>query len=196
MLGEKGGERFPEHTTRRKAEVPRNEAHRLLNTGATVLVSSAHGRRRSVLTVAWQMPASIDPLLVVVSIGHARYSHGIIARAKAFVINLPTVEQLDIVRTSGTISGREEDKLEGMGLTPEPGVHVDVPRIAECSAHLECRLVRRHRCGDHSLFVGEVMGAFATKEIFDGRLRVEGTARTLHHLGGSRFHLPGAIVEM
>lgn len=180
----------------RKVAVPRGTAHRLLNTGATVLVSSAYGRKRSVLAVAWQMPASIDPMLAVVSIGLARYSHGIIARAKAFVINIPTVEQIEIVRTTGTISGREADKFDGFGLTPEQSVHLDVPRIAECPANLECRLVRRHRCGDHSLFVGEVVGAFATREIFDGRLRVEGTARTLHHLGGSHFHLPGTIVEM
>lgn len=179
-----------------KTGVPLAKAHRLLNTGATVLVSSAHGRKRSALAVAWQMPASIEPLLVVVSIGHARFSHAVIARAKAFVINLPTVEQIDLVRVAGTISGREADKLDSMGLTPEPSVHVDVPRIAECPAHLECRLIRRHRCGDHSLFVGEVVGAFAVKGLFDGRLRVEGAARTLHHLGGSHFHLPGSIVEM
>ena len=75
-------------------------------------------------------------------------------------------------------------------------MHIDVPSVAECPAHLECRLVRRHRCGDHSLFVGEVLGAFATREVFDGFLRVEGPARTLHHLGGPRFHLPGKVVEM
>jgi flavin reductase (DIM6/NTAB) family NADH-FMN oxidoreductase RutF len=142
------------------------------------------------------MPASIDPVLVVVSIGCARYSHGIIKRAKEFVINLPTVDQLYLVRTAGTVSGRDEDKFEGFGMTPEPSMHLSVPRIAECPAHLECRLVGRHRCGDHSLFVGEVVGAFATKEIFDGCLLVDGGARMLHHLGGSHFHLPGRIVEM
>jgi flavin reductase (DIM6/NTAB) family NADH-FMN oxidoreductase RutF len=142
------------------------------------------------------MPASIEPPLAVVSIGHERDSHGIVARAKEFVINVPTVEQLDLVRVAGTISGRDRDKFEGLGLTPEPSVHLEVPRVAECPAHVECRLVRRHRCGDHSLFVGEVVGAFATKEFFDGRLRVEGAAKTLHHLGGSHFHLPGSVVEM
>ena len=196
MVRVKGASRSAKRNGTQKIAIPPTKAHRILNTGATVLVSSAHGRKRAVLAVAWQMPASSDPPLIAVSIGQGRYSHDVIVRARAFVVNVPTAKQLHLVRIAGTVSGWEKDKFEGSGLTPEPSVHVEVPRIAECPAHLECRLVRRHRCGDHSLFVGEVLGAFATKEIFDGRLRVEGTARTLHHLGGSHFHLPGRIVEM
>ena len=91
-MGRRGPREPGRHTGPPKTALPLEKAHRLLNTGATVLVSSAHRSKRSVLAVAWQMPASIDPMLVVVSIGHARYSHGIIARAKEFVINVPTVD--------------------------------------------------------------------------------------------------------
>lgn len=180
----------------KKLAVPRGKVHRLLNTGATVLVSAAHGKNRCVLSVAWQMPASIKPPTAVVSVGHARFSHDVIRRAREFVISIPTVRELSLVRTAGTISGRKKDKFEGLGLTAEPSVKIDSPRVAECPAHLECRLLRTVRCGDHSLFVGEVVGAFASEEFFDGRLKVEKKAKTLHHLGGTRFHIPGRVVRM
>ena len=179
-----------------KRAVPCDQAHRLLNTGATVLVSSSHGPRRSVLTVAWQMPASLDPPLLVVSIGLGRFSHRVIRRAREFVVNIPTASELPLVRNAGMISGRKRDKFEGLGLTAEPAATVSVPRVAECPGHLECRLARTHRCGDHTLFVGEVVGVFATEEFFEERLRIEAGAQTLHHLSGSEFHLPGTIVRM
>ena len=179
-----------------KRTVPRGRVHRLLGTGATVLVSSAHGKKRSVLAVAWQMPASIDPPLIVVSIGRTRYSHEVIRRARAFIVNIPGAAQLPLVKVAGTVSGHERDKFEGCGLTAEPGREVAVPGVAECPAHLECRLVRTHRCGDHTLFVGGVIGAFATRGFFDEHLQVASAAQTLHHLGGTLFHLPGRVVDM
>jgi len=181
---------------RRKAAIPSKNVLRLLNTGATVLVSSGQGRKRSVLAVAWQMPASIDPPLVVVSIGRQRYSHVVMKRARAFVINIPTESELPLVRTSGTVSGWETDKFEGHGITPEPAATLAVPRVAECPAHVECRLVRTHRCGDHTLFVGEVTGAFAISGFMGTRLRIGGRAKMLHHMGGEVFHLPGPRVRM
>ncbi|MBD3237277.1 MAG: hypothetical protein GF330_11270 [Candidatus Eisenbacteria bacterium] len=180
----------------RMAAVPRKRWLRLINTGPTVLVSAAHGDRRSVLAVAWAMPASVDPPLVVISVGLERATHPLIRRSREFVISIPTRDQLPLVRIAGTVTGREVDKFAGLGLTPEPARKVGAPRVGECPAHLECRLARTHRCGDHTLFVGEVVGAYALPRLFAERLRVERGAETLHHLGGSEFHLPGPIVRM
>lgn len=179
-----------------KRAVPRSCWHRLINTGPTVLVSSAHGSRRSVIAIAWSMPASIDPPLVVISVGRARASHGIIRASREFVINIPVESQLPLVRVAGTLSAREVDKFDGLGLTPEAGIKVGAPRVAECPGHLECRVVRTHRCGDHTLFVGEILGAYAARAFFEERLRIRRAARTLHHMGGEYFHLPGEIVRM
>jgi len=56
--------------------------------------------------------------------------------------------------------------------------------------------VRTHRCGDHTLFVGEVTGAFAISGFMGTRLRIGGRAKMLHHMGGEVFHLPGPRVRM
>ncbi|RJS89047.1 flavin reductase family protein, partial [Candidatus Bathyarchaeota archaeon] len=45
------------------------------------------------------------------------------------------------------------------------------PLIKECFAHLECRVVDQHVCGDHTLFVGEIVAASIEEEVLtDGRL--------------------------
>lgn len=179
-----------------KRPVPRQRWLRMLNSGPTVLVSSEYRGRRAVIAVAWSTPASIDPPLLVVSIGVTRASHAIMKAAREFVVNVPSVAQLPLVEIAGTLSARDVDKFTGYGLTAEPAVNLKVPRVAECPGHIECRVVRSHACGDHTLFVGEVVGAYATAAFFDERLKVEAGARTLHHLGGDLFHLPGEIVRM
>ena len=42
------------------------------------------------------------------------------------------------------------------------------PRIEECFGHLECRVVQKHVCGDHTLFVGEVLATSADEGVMDG----------------------------
>jgi flavin reductase (DIM6/NTAB) family NADH-FMN oxidoreductase RutF len=179
-----------------KRAVPRKRWLRLINTGPTVLVSCAHGARRSVIAISWAMPASVDPPLVVISVGRTRASHPLIRRSREFVINIPTRTQLPLVRVAGTLSAHEIDKFAGQGLTPERARRLSAPRVAECPAHLECRLIRSHRCGTHTLFVGEIVGAYAVAGFFSERLQVASRARTLHHLGGAEFHLPGSVVRM
>ena len=41
--------------------VPLAHAYRLLNHGATTLVSTAHGGRRNVMAAAWVMPLDFEP---------------------------------------------------------------------------------------------------------------------------------------
>lgn len=40
-----------------------------------------------------------------------------------------------------------------------PGPQTGAPVFEDCFAHLECRVVGSTETGDHSLFIGEVVGA-------------------------------------
>jgi len=59
------------------------------------------------------------------------------------------------------------DKFQETGLTPIPSKVLRPPRIKECFGHMECRVIQEHTCGDHTLFVGEVVAATANKEVLD-----------------------------
>lgn len=62
------------------------------------------------------------------------------------------------------------DKFKETGLTPIPSLEVRPPRIEECFGHLECRVVQSITCGDHTLFVGEVVATSADAEVMEGDL--------------------------
>ena len=52
-----------------------------------------------------------------------------------------------------------------MNLTSIPAKMVKPPLIEECIGHLECKVVQSHVCGDHTLFVGEVLSARVNDDI-------------------------------
>jgi len=87
---------------------------------------------------------------------------------------------------TGSCSGREVDKFSKYGLTPAPAKHLKTPIIAECIAHIECKLSETLRIGDHTLFVGEVLEAYADSKYFDGELYTT-EADLVYQLGGETF---------
>lgn len=160
---------------------------RLVNHGPTVLVSCGRGSRANVITLAWVSPVSIDPPMLTIAVAPPRHSHGLISRAREFVVNVPPPRILDAVWFCGTRSGRDVDKFDGAGLTASAARVINTPMVEECFAHIECRVVKATTVGDHTLFVGEAVAASVEPGAFDGHLRLRGRFHTLHHLGGPRF---------
>jgi flavin reductase (DIM6/NTAB) family NADH-FMN oxidoreductase RutF len=171
-----------------KKAVSLSQAHRLINVGPVVLVTSAHEGRQNVMAAAWTTPLCARPPLVSVAIHVGHYTHELIAASKEFVLNVPGEDLLAMVQFCGSRSGRGRDKLAEAGLTLLPATEVAAPVIAECLGHIECRLVEAPVFGDHSLFVGEVVAAAAEAELFSGTwLLPSGQPRPVHHLG-SRYY--------
>ncbi|MCK4482725.1 flavin reductase family protein, partial [Candidatus Bathyarchaeota archaeon] len=86
----------------------------------------------------------------------------------------------------GRVSGRDYDKFKEVGLTPLPAKNVKPPIIKKCVAHLECNLHSQFTTGDHTVFVGEIVEAYADKEAFTRKYDLE-KARMIFHLDGNNF---------
>lgn len=123
--------------------------------------------KANIITLAWAMPVSVQPPLVVVSVGPRRYSHGLIDETKEFVLNIPTMEIVKETLFCGMRSSRNTDKFKETALTASPARKVKAPIIKECVAHLECKLHKQVSAGDHTLFIGEVIAAYADEKAFD-----------------------------
>lgn len=132
------------------------------------------------------MPTSLNPPLVAISIAPRRHSHSLIEETKEFVVNIPTMDILEQTFHCGAVSGKSHDKFRETGLTPSPARKVKPPIIEECVAHLECRLHSQFPTGDHTIFVGEVIEAYADKDAFMDEYDLE-KARMILHLGGKDF---------
>jgi len=173
-----------------KIDVDASLASRLFAPRLTVLVTSVDKKgRANIITLSWAMPTSFDPPLVAISVGKQRYSHELIEGCKEFVVNLPPREILEKVKLCGSRSGRAVDKFSEAGLTQLPSNKVKPPRIKECVAHLECKLVDELRTGDHTIFVGEVVAASVDEGAFDRReetIKLE-VFKPILHLAGPYF---------
>jgi len=170
-----------------KIEVDPELAYRLLHPRHTVLVTCANkAGRANIITLAWSMPTSIDPPMVVISIAPKRFSHNIIEETGEFVVNVPTMDIVKETLFCGRISGRECDKFREAPLTALPAKKVRPPIIKECVAHLECKLLQQIPTGDHTLFVGEVLAAYANQGIFDQTFNIN-KIKPVYHMGGDDF---------
>ncbi|TRO45763.1 flavin reductase family protein [Candidatus Bathyarchaeota archaeon] len=170
-----------------KIDVEFSSAYRLLHPMHTVLVSCVgKAGKPNVLPLAWAMPTSRHPALIAVSVAPSRYSHRLIEETKEFVVNLPTVEIVKETLFCGRTSGKKTNKFDETELTPMPAKKVKAPIIEECVAHLECILHNQFKTGDHTIFVGEVVAAYANKGVFIDTYNID-KARMLYHLGGNVF---------
>ena len=170
-----------------KVDVNLGMAYRLLHPRNTILVTCADSKgKANIITLAWSMPVSANPPLIALSIAPKRYSHGLIEETREFVVNIPSMKLVNETLYCGRVSGRNVDKFEKTNLTPAPAKIVKVPIIKECVAHLECRLYQQIAAGDHTLFIGEVVAAYADDGIFNGTFDIK-KAELIYHLGGDLF---------
>jgi len=170
-----------------KGDISPSSASRLLHPMHTVLVSCVgKSGKPNIITLAWAMPTSINPPLVAISIAPRRHSHGLIEETKEFVVNIPTIDILKETLFCGRVSGKDHDKFKESGLTPLPAKKVKPPAIKECVAHLECKLHSQFTTGDHTIFVGEIVEAYADTDIFTETYNLK-KAKMVFHLGGNEF---------
>jgi flavin reductase (DIM6/NTAB) family NADH-FMN oxidoreductase RutF len=131
----------------------------------TVLAVSTDGAGRpNIIALGWNMPTSHNPSMAVISVGLGRYSHRLIHEGGEFVLVFPSIEIEEDVLYCGTHSGREVDKFKETGLTPLPSKYVVPPLIKEGVVNMECKVVGELRTGDHTIFAGEILTAYISKE--------------------------------
>ncbi len=155
----------------------------------TVIVSCVgNSGKPNATTLAWAMPTSANPPLLAISIAPTRHSHTLIEESGEFTVNIPTIETLQAVYACGSLTGRSFDKFKKANLTPMPGKKVKAPAIRECIAHLECEVDGQMTTGDHTIFVGKIVEAYADMGVFSEAYDLK-KARVLFHVGGNGFAL-------
>lgn len=119
----------------------------------------------NILTVAATSFFSFKPPMVMIGIVPTRYSFELIQETKDFVINIPSIDLLDVVKLCGSKSGRDINKFKAAGLTPKKGKLVSSYLIEECPANLECKVVHvLDLKGSHVWYVGEVVIAHVRED--------------------------------
>lgn len=113
----------------------------------------------NLMPAGWCMFTSGRPPMVAVSIHPARHTHKLIEQSGQFIIAWAGAGQEDLVKFSGSTSGRDVDKFERMGLKVSPAAVVGAPLIEGCAAALECEVAGQLVTGDHTIFAGRIVAA-------------------------------------
>ncbi|MEM3833189.1 MAG: flavin reductase family protein [Thermoprotei archaeon] len=163
------------------SEVDRSKSIHFLYPLQSVVITSAWGNFIDAMVAVWSIPLSYNPPLVGIAIAPERFSYRLITNSGAFAVNLLPFEYSENVNYLGSFSGRYvRDKISRAKLTIMPGKKLKVPVIAEASGVAECAVKRQIELGDHDLFVGEVIIAYAD-ERFDNYWKLELFKPLLYH---------------
>ncbi|MFC1639433.1 flavin reductase family protein [Gemmatimonadota bacterium] len=113
---------------------------------------------------------SFEPPSLMVGIMPDKFTYQLLTDLGDFGINIPTIEQIPIVRTCGSVSGRDvKDKYAETGVTPFAPTVIKSQLIDECSLNIECEVVHRvDFSGSHQWFVGEIRAVHVEEEYDPG----------------------------
>jgi len=144
----------------KKGSVP---AYKLLYLQQVFLLTTIDKRGvPHVIPQLWTIPVSFKPELVAIAVANTRLTHKLLCQTKEFVLNMPPASLARSVWACAPPHGNG-DKFKRAGLTPVKAARVKPPRIKECIAAIECKVVKSIPAGDHTIFVGNVVATHRNK---------------------------------
>jgi len=132
-----------------------DEALRLIPAPVAV-IGAAKGGTLGGLTAAWLTRVSSEPPLLLVAVGHERFTWGLMEDARQFTVSVLAEGQVAEARLFGLKSRREVDKWAE---TAHVLLGDGVPALLHCTSRFLCEVESRFTTGDHDCFVGRVVGA-------------------------------------
>ena len=173
-----------------KSDFPASDYPYMLHPRNTVLVTTlGKDKKPNIITIAWITPISATPPLLGFAIRKSRHSFKLLEECAEFVVNVPEFGLGAESTFCGRKSGKDFDKFKECKFTAEKSAKVAPPRIAECSATIECKVQKTIEIGDHMFVVGEVLNASADPKKFEGHFKQE--FRPLLHVKASTFTTTG-----
>ena len=137
------------------------------------------------LMTATAMWVSYDPVIVAIYIRPDRMTHDLVKDAREFAINVCSEEQASLALDVGTSTGREEDKIKKFNIKTVNAQFIRSPLLAGCVANYECKVVNSFEIGNHTCFLGLVVG-----------YRKDNNLKPLNRFRGKTYKLGEALAEV
>jgi flavin reductase (DIM6/NTAB) family NADH-FMN oxidoreductase RutF len=117
------------------------KAHELLAGSPWLLATASSQGKPNVMTVgATGLGTAAGVHYVVEWVKPSCYTSELIEETREFTLNVPREGMGEVVRSCGSVSGRDRDKFAEANLTAIPSKIVSAPILQECGIHLECKL--------------------------------------------------------
>jgi flavin reductase (DIM6/NTAB) family NADH-FMN oxidoreductase RutF len=119
-------------------------------TGVAIITAAAADGRPTGLTCNSFASVSLNPPLVLWSLGIYSQSLSVFQNASHFAVNVLGLSQQGL---ASRFAATSEDKFAGVQYTAGLG---NAPLLADSVANFQCRAVNRYYGGDHVIFLGAV----------------------------------------
>ena len=182
--------------------VDAEDVYRLLNIGATTLVSAAHDGVSDVMAAAWACALDLTPSKATVVIDKTHFTRPLIEKSGYFALLLPTRAIAKETMYLGSVSKNdEEDKLEKSGAKLFNIDGFEMPMVEGCAAWMIFKVLPEpHNEKTYDLFIGECVGAWADDRVFkNGHWEFEKADKsmsTLHYVAGGHFYTMGEAIDV
>jgi len=135
-----------------------DEALTLMSPHPYALVSTMDAQgRANLMGVGWWTIVSWEPRMLAIAIGRRRYTRECLDHCPEFALCVPGVSVAEGAWLCGMESGRDVDKWERGGFRAVPAETIRPPLFEGATVAFECRVVNRVECGDHLVYIGEVL---------------------------------------
>ncbi len=131
-----------------------------------LIVTKCPNGRVNVMPASWNMPVSEEPPTIAIAIDKEAYTHKCLEYHGEATINIPSINQVNLIYELGRVSGSEVDKVARYNVKLEESESVSVPRIADSLASLEVRVYKKLDVGEVTLFVFEVLRTYVNKDYY------------------------------
>ena len=108
-------------------------------------------------TTCWVSQVSFEPRQVIVAVAKDHHTHDLVESGGVFSLNYLDTTQEELARKFTQPLEHADGAVGGSPYTP--GKATGAPIFEEAFAHLECRVTGRMEAGDHTVYLGEVVGA-------------------------------------
>lgn len=143
-----------------------NDILRLLGFSPVTLITTV-GKDGSVNAApyGWITVVDYNPpqLLFSVNIKHDTYRN--VLETEEFVVNVPSADMIEEIWITQKPFPYGINELEEADLTPLPSEKVKPPRIKECKAHIECKVIWTKIIGSACLVLGNIEVISVDKEM-------------------------------
>lgn len=172
------------HKKIKKRVLPLSKVYQLLEPGPVVMVTTFDKEQPNIMTMSWYTMIDFEPPIIGCIISNRNFSFNRIKRTKECVINIPTIDLINEAIDCGNCTGKKINKFEKFKLTALPSSTIKAPRIAECYANLECKVIDTSLSNKYNLFILKVTKAW----IVTPSLK---SPKTIHHRGNGIFMIAG-----
>jgi len=112
----------------------------------------------------WAVKCSVEPPLYAVALSKKGNTQDLIRKSQEFVVAIPNKELEEELKYFGSVHGFEIDKFAESKIETMPAQKIKPPLIKNATINFECQLFKEVDCGDHYLFIGEVLASYMDKD--------------------------------